>query len=343
MSATSLATVPLGRTDMTITRVGFGAWAIGGGDWSFAWGHQDDDESVAAIRYAVDAGVNWIDTAAVYGLGHSEEVVARAVAAIPDSDRPYVFTKGGLIWDPKDRRRPAARVAAPASLRRQVEGSLRRLRVERIDLYQLHWPAEDGTALEEYWQTFLDLKAEGKVRAVGLSNHSAKQLEAAEAVGHVDTLQPPFSAIHRDVAAEELPWCQEHETGVIVYSPMQAGLLTGAFTAERVHNLPEDDWRRRHPDFQGEALAANMALADAFAPIAARYGVAPAAVAVAWTLAWPGVTAAIVGARRPEQIDGWLPAASLTLDDDDLTAVADAIEATGAGTGPADPRHEGDR
>lgn len=338
MSATSFVTVPLGRTDMAITRVGFGAWAIGGGDWSFAWGHQDDDESIAAIRYAVDAGVNWIDTASVYGLGHSEEVVARAVKAIPEPDRPYVFTKGGMIWDPDNRRRPAARVAAPASLRHQVEESLRRLQVERIDLYQLHWPAEDGTTLEAYWQTFLDLKAEGKVRAVGLSNHSAKQLDAAEAVGHVDTLQPPFSAIHRDAAAEELPWCQEHGTGVIVYSPMQAGLLTGAFSPERVQSLPEDDWRRRNPDFQGEALTANLALAAALRPIAARHGIAPAAVAVAWTLAWPGVTAAIVGARRAEQIDGWLPAAGLTLDDNDLTAIADAIAVNGAGTGPADPR-----
>jgi aryl-alcohol dehydrogenase-like predicted oxidoreductase len=334
---TTLPTVPLGRTDMTITRVGFGAWAIGGGDWSFAWGEQDDDESVAAIRHAVESGVNWVDTAAVYGLGHSEEVVARALQDLPEADRPYVFTKGGLSWDDHDRRRPAARVGAPASLRREVEASLRRLGVERIDLYQLHWPAEDGTSLEDYWQTFVDLKAEGKVRAVGLSNHHAKQLEAADAIGHVDTLQPPFSAIHRDVAAEELPWCEENGTGVIVYSPMQAGLLTGAFSEARVSRLPEDDWRRRSPDFQGDALAANLSLADALRPIADRHGVTQAAAAVAWTLAWPGVTGAIVGARRPDQVDGWMAAATLTLTDADLDEVARAIAATGAGSGPARP------
>jgi aryl-alcohol dehydrogenase-like predicted oxidoreductase len=322
---------------MRITRVGFGAWAVGGGDWSFAWGDQDDDESVAAIRHAVEAGVNWIDTAAVYGLGHSEEVVARALRDLPAPDRPYVFTKGGLIWDDADRRRPAARVGDPASLRREVEASLRRLGVDRIDLYQLHWPAEDGTTLEEYWQTFLDLKAEGKVRAVGLSNHHAKQLEAAESLGHVDTLQPPFSAIHRDVAAEELPWCQENGTGVIVYSPMQAGLLTGAFNDARVQALPDDDWRRRNADFQGDALAANLALAQALGPIAERHGVTRAAVAVAWTLAWPGVTGAIVGGRRPNQVDGWLPAARLALTAADLAEVAGALATTGAGSGPTRP------
>src|SRR3984885_11497840 len=217
MMAASLPTARLGRTDMHLTRVGFGAWAIGGGGWAFAWGSQDDGESITAIRAAVESGVNWIDTAAVYGLGHSEEVVAAALAGLPEADRPYVFTKGGLVWDPADRTAAPRRVGAPASLRAEVEASLRRLRGDRIDLYQMHWPAEDGTPLEEYWQVLLDLKAEGKVRAVGLSNHNVEQLTRAEALGHVDTLQPPFSAIERSAAEAVLPWCAEHNTGVIVY------------------------------------------------------------------------------------------------------------------------------
>src|SRR6202167_5524126 len=210
MMAASLPTARLGRTDMHLTRVGFGAWAIGGGGWAYAWGNQDDAASIAAIRHAVESGVNWIDTAAVYGLGHSEEVVASALAGLAEPDRPYVFTKGGLVWDPADRSAAPRRVGAPASIRTEVEASLRRLGVERIDLYQMHWPAEDGTPLETYWQALLDLKRAGKVRAVGLSNHNAGQLAAAEALGHVDTLQPPFSAIKRDVAAAELPWCDMH-------------------------------------------------------------------------------------------------------------------------------------
>src|ERR1700744_4939525 len=228
---TSLPTTRLGRTGMQVTRTGFGAWAIGGGDWAFAWGNQDDAASLAAIRHAVEYGVNWIDTAAVYGLGHSEEVVAAALAGLPEADRPHVFTKGGLVWDPADRSAAPRRVGAPASLRTEVEGSLRRLRVERIDLYQMHWPAQDGTPVEEYWQVFTDLKREGKIRAAGLSNHDIFQLEAAEQFGAVDAIQPPFSLIHRDAAGDVLLWAREHETGVIVYSPMASGLLTGAFTA----------------------------------------------------------------------------------------------------------------
>ncbi len=301
-------TVPLGRTDLRITRAGFGAWAIGGGGWSFGWGEQDDSASVAAIRRAIERGVNWIDTAAVYGLGHSEEIVARALRDLPRESRPYVFTKCGLVWDPQDRLAPPRRVGAPASIRREVEASLRRLEVERIDLYQMHWPADDGTPVEEYWQVLLDLKKEGKVRYVGLSNHDADQLRLAELVGHVDTLQPPFSAIHRDAAERILPWCKHHDTGVIVYSPMQSGLLTGRFTAERAAALSPDDWRSRVPDFTGERLTRNLALADALKPIAARHETTVAAVAVAWTLAWPGVSGAIVGARSPEQIDGWIDA-----------------------------------
>jgi aryl-alcohol dehydrogenase-like predicted oxidoreductase len=334
---TSLPTARLGWTDMYLSRVGFGAWAIGGGGWAYAWGGQDDSESIAAIRAAVESGVNWIDTAAVYGLGHSEEVVAAALAGLPDADRPYVFTKGGLVWDPADRSAAPRRAGTPASIRAEVEASLRRLKVERIDLYQMHWPAEDGTAVEDYWQVFTDLKREGKIRAAGLSNHSIGQLEAAEEIGSVDAVQPPFSLIHRDAADDVLLWAREHETGVIVYSPMASGLLTGAFTAGRAARLEPGDWRAGHPDFTEPALSANLALADALRPIAARHGVTPAAVAIAWTLSFPRVTGAIVGARSPGQVQGWLPAAHLELKDDDLADIATAIAATGAGTGPASP------
>jgi aryl-alcohol dehydrogenase-like predicted oxidoreductase len=322
---------------MEITPVGFGAWAIGGAGWAFGWSSQDDAESVAAIRHAVERGINWIDTAAVYGLGHSEEIVGRALREIAERERPYVFTKCGLVWDEKDRTSLPRRVGDAPSLRREVEASLRRLGVERIDLYQMHRPAEDGTPVEQYWQTLLELKAEGKVRSVGLSNHNVEQLAAAERLGHVETLQPPFSAITRQAAAAELPWCAAHGTGAIVYSPMQAGLLTGTFTLERAARLPADDWRSRSPEFRGERLGRNLALAAALVPIAERHGTSVGAIAVAWTLAWPGVTGAIVGARRPSQIDGWLPAAGLELSKADLEEVASAIERTGAGFGPTRP------
>jgi aryl-alcohol dehydrogenase-like predicted oxidoreductase len=325
----------LGATDMEITRVGFGAWAIGGGDWSYAWGAQDDAESVAAIRTAVDAGVNWIDTAAVYGLGHSEEVVAKALAEIPEADRPLVFTKCGLVWDEGDRSSEPRRVMERASVRREVDASLRRLGVERIDLYQVHWPPADGTPIEDYWGTMVELREEGKVRAIGLSNHDAEQLEAAERVGHVDAIQPPFSAIARS-AAPAIAWAAAHDTGVIVYSPMQSGLLTGAFSRARVESLPEDDWRRSDREFTTH-LERNLALADALRPVAKRHDTTLAAVAVAWTLAWDGVTGAIVGGRRPQQVEGWLPAARLELSDLDLDEIAAAIERTGAGSGPVSP------
>ncbi|MCK2236811.1 MULTISPECIES: aldo/keto reductase [unclassified Crossiella] len=319
-------------------RRGLGSITVGPDEQaSAAWGAQDDADSIAAIRHAITAGVNWIDTAAVYGLGHSEEVVAAALRDIPESERPYVFTKCGMVWDPANPAEEPARAGAPDSIRREVEQSLRRLGVERIDLYQMHWPADDGASVEDYWQTLLDLKAEGKIRAAGLSNHSAEQLTLAEKLGHVDTLQPPFSAIRRGVGAAELPWCAEHNTGVIVYSPMQAGLLTGAFSTERAAALPADDWRSRSADFTGAGLTANLALAQALRPVAQRHGVSPGAVAVAWTLSWPGVTGAIVGARNPAQIDGWLPAGSLELTAADLAEITAAIQRTGAGSGPAQP------
>jgi aryl-alcohol dehydrogenase-like predicted oxidoreductase len=322
---------------MQITRVGFGAWAIGGGDWTYGWGSQDDTASIGAIRHAVERGINWIDTAAVYGLGHSEEVVARALRDIPASDRPYVFTKCGLVWDERDRSKPPRRVGHAASIRRELEGSLRRLGVDRIDLYQMHWPAEDGTPLEDYWETLLEIKREGKARAVGLSNHGVSRLEAAAPLGHVDTLQPPFSAISREAGAAELPWCARHRTGAIVYSPMQSGLLSGGFTTERAAKLPANDWRSRSKDFTGDGLRRNLALADALRPVAERRGTSVAAVAVAWTLAWEGVTGAIVGARGPGQVDGWLAAAALELTAEDLGEIASAIQRTGAGQGPVRP------
>ncbi len=326
----------LGTTDMAITRTGFGAWAIGGGGWAAGWGAQDDSDSVAAIRRAVDAGINWIDTASVYGLGHSEEVVGRTIAGMASSERPFIFTKCGMVWNDDDPMETPKRVGDPESLKAQTEASLRRLGVEVIDLMQIHWPSND-VPLADYWGAMCDLKAAGKVRAIGLSNHDISQLEEAESIGHVDTLQPPFSAIRRDTAAELLPWARANETGVICYSPMQAGLLTGRFTEERAASLPDDDWRRGSSNFNGAALKANLALAEALKPMAERHGVSQAAVAVAWVLAWPGLTGAIVGARKPEQIDGWIAAASLDLDDDDLDAIADAIEKTGAGSGPKRP------
>jgi aryl-alcohol dehydrogenase-like predicted oxidoreductase len=327
------ATRPLGVTGMVISRVGFGAWAIGGPDWAVGWGAQDDADSIRAIRHAVERGVNWIDTAAIYGLGHSEEVVARAVAGIPARERPYLFTKCGQVWDPDDRN-SKIRVGRADSIRREVEASLQRLRVDVIDLYQMHWPAEDGATLEEYWSALIDLKREGKVRAIGLSNHDAAQLEAAERLGHVDTLQPPLSALQRSAIARELPWCEAHDTGVIVYSPMQSGLLSGGFSAKRVAALASDDWRSRHPDFTGDALRRNLLVAEAMKPVAQRHGVSPAAVAVAWALAVPAVTGAIVGARSPAQVDGWLAGAAITLEADDLAEIAAAIQVSGAGAGP---------
>lgn len=327
----------LGRTDMSITPVGLGAWAIGGGDWAVGWGDQDDSKSIAAIRHAVERGINWIDTAAIYGLGHSEEVVRAALKDMPHSERPLIFTKCGLRWDENNHMAPPQNVGKPESIRAECEASLKRLGVDRIDLYQMHWPAKDGTPIADYWGALLDLKREGKVRAVGLSNHNVGQLEAAEKIGHVDTLQPPFSAIRREFAANELPWCVAHDTGVIVYSPMQSGLLTGAFTEERAKKLPANDWRSRNAEFTGDKLKANLALAATMKAVGERHGSDAASAAIAWTLAWPGVSGAIVGARSPEQVDGWIDAARLDLTQADLKEIAATIEKTGAGSGPTLP------
>jgi aryl-alcohol dehydrogenase-like predicted oxidoreductase len=331
----SLPTRRLGRTDLEITTVGFGAWAIGG-PWAFGWGGQDDADSIAAIHRAVEHGVTWVDTAAAYGLGHSEEVVGRALRELPEADRPHVFTKCGLVWDEPDPRADPRRSLAPDSIRRECEASLRRLRVERIDLYQFHWPDPD-TPVEDSWDAMLGLIDEGKVRAGGVSNFDVPLLERCEGRGHVDSLQPPFSMINRDAGADVIPWCAEHGTGTIVYSPMQSGLLTGRFTRERAESLPDDDWRRRSEEFTEPRLSRNLALQDALRPVAERHGTTPGAVAVAWTLHWPGVTGAIVGARSPEQVDGWIDAASLELTEDDRAELQAAIEGTGAGHGPLAP------
>jgi aryl-alcohol dehydrogenase-like predicted oxidoreductase len=327
----------LGTNGPEITSVGFGAWAVGGGGWSFAWGPQDDALSIAAIRHAVARGVSWIDTAAVYGLGHSEQVVGRALAEIPKSERPLVFTKCGLRWSESDPMAIAVRDSRPARVREECEASLRRLGVEAIDLYQFHWPDQTGTPLADSWGEMARLQDAGKVRFIGVSNYDRGLLEGCEKLRHVQSLQPPFSMIRRDVAASEIPWCQAHGVGVIVYSPMQSGLLTDAFSADRVAAMPQDDWRRRGPHFQEPNLGRNLALRDALRGVARRHGASVAAVAVAWTLAWPGVTGAIVGARSPEQVDGWIAAAGLRLAADDLAEIAAAIERTGAGSGPLRP------
>jgi aryl-alcohol dehydrogenase-like predicted oxidoreductase len=328
---------PLGRSGLEITTVGIGTWAVGGGGWSFGWGAQDDEHSVAAIRRGVELGINWVDTAAIYGLGHSEEVVGRALKEIPANQRPFVFTKCGLIADKAKPFETPQRNLRPESIRRECEASLQRLGVERIDLYQFHWPDDTGTPIEDSWGEMARLIKEGKVRAGGVSNFTVDLLERCERVRHVDTLQPPFSAIRRDSAADVIPWCATHGTGVIVYSPMQAGLLTDRFTAERVKRFAADDWRRGAVEFQGDNLSRNLRLRDALKPIAARHNATVAATAVAWTLAWPGVTGAIVGARSAEQVDGWIRAGEIDLTPQDLAEVAGALGETGAGSGPIAP------
>ncbi|HEY5169366.1 MAG TPA: aldo/keto reductase [Thermoleophilia bacterium] len=335
---TPLPLRPLGTSGLEMTTVGFGSWAVGGGGWSFGWGPQDDERSVQAIARAAELGINWIDTAAIYGLGHGEEVVGRAVRRLPAGSRPLVFTKCGLDWDDEDRMKPARRVVTPASVRRGAEESLRRLGLDRVDLFQIHWPDDQGNPIESAWREMLKLRDEGLARAVGVSNFGVGLLERCEALGHVDSLQPPFNLSSRETAEDLLPWADEHGTGVICYSPMKNGILTDSFTAERVARMAEDDWRKSAPNFREPALGRNLSLRDALRPIAERHGATVASVAVAWTLAWPGVTAAIVGARAPEQVDGWIGAASLKLTAADLDEIAAAVRETGAGSGPADPR-----
>jgi aryl-alcohol dehydrogenase-like predicted oxidoreductase len=330
----------LGSSDLSITTVGFGAWAAGGGDWSYGWGPQDDLDSLAAMRRALELGINWIDTAAVYGLGHSEEVVGRLLKEMPAETRPLVFTKGGLVWNEAKRMQEPVQTLAPASIRKECEASLSRLGVERIDLYQYHWPDKTGVPVEDSWGEMSRLIDAGKVRYGGVSNYSVKLLEGCEKVRHVACLQPPFSMIRRDAAGDVIPWCARHNTGVIVYSPMQAGILTDSFNTARVAQLTEHDWRRKNPNFKSPELERNIALRDGLVPIARRHGVTVAAVAIAWTLAWTGVTGAIVGARTAKQVDGWIGGADLRLSPADLEEISRIIRSTEAGEGPIRPAQE---
>jgi aryl-alcohol dehydrogenase-like predicted oxidoreductase len=316
MERTKLKTAELGKTGLEITRVGLGAWAIGGGGYDWGWGNQEDTDSVAAIHHAVELGVNWIDTAAQYGFGHSEEVVGRALREL-GPERPYVFTKAG---QPQGPNRTTVQSLRRDSLRRELEGSLQRLGVEAIDLYQIHWPSPDEE-IEEGWTTFAELKQEGLVRHIGVSNFDIAQLRRAQAIAPVETLQPPYSLVDREVEQEILPFAEREGIGVIVYSPMGSGLLTGAMTRERIATLPDDDWRKRDPRFQGPQLSHQLALVERLATAASRHDVATGAIAVAWTLRNPAVDGAIVGFRRPEQVDPIVEAANLELSQDDIAMI----------------------
>jgi aryl-alcohol dehydrogenase-like predicted oxidoreductase len=317
-----------GRTGLMISRVGFGAWAIGGGDYAFGWGAQDDAESVAAIERAVDQGINWVDTAPVYGLGRSEEVVGRALKHL-GSRRPFVFTKCSLVW--QDGQRDVRHNLEAASIRREVENSLRRLGVDAIDLMQIHWPrffdAETDGSIEEAWTELAAIKQSGKVRHVGVSNFKVDDLEHAAGIAPVETLQPPYSLLRRAIEAEILPHCLRHEIGVIVYSPMQAGLLSGRMTRERVALLPNDDWRTRTPEFQEPRLSKNLGFVEVLRAVGNRHGKSAGEVAVAWTLRNPAVTAAIVGFRRPAQVDGLVGAGTLRLTDQDVEEIGAGLAA----------------
>jgi aryl-alcohol dehydrogenase-like predicted oxidoreductase len=302
----------LGNSDMELTPVGVGAWAMGGGGWAFAWGAQDDDESIEAIHEALDRGVNWIDTAAVYGLGHSEEVVARALQG--RSNKPYVFTKCERNWDEN---RQIYKSLKADSIRRECEASLRRLKVDVIDLYQIHWP-EPEEDIEEGWATLAKLKEEGKVRHIGLSNFNAKQMERVRPIAPITSLQPPYSAISPEIEDEILPYCRQHNIGVIVYSPMKSGLLTGKMTKERVASMPDDDFRKRALAFQEPNLSRNLELADLMKRVGERHGRNAGEVAIAWTLRHPAVTAAIVGMRSADQAKGVLGALEFRLSDEEI-------------------------
>jgi aryl-alcohol dehydrogenase-like predicted oxidoreductase len=310
-----MQTKRLGNSDMELTPVGVGAWAMGGAGWAFAWGPQDDDESIAAIQYALDHGVNWIDTAAVYGLGHSEEVVAKAIAG--RSPKPYVFTKCERTWNEKGEIKG---VLKADSIKRECEASLRRLKTDTIDLYQIHWP-EPNEDVEEAWGALNDLKKQGKVRWIGVSNFSVSHLERCLAIGPVTSLQPPYSAISPEVETDILPFCLKHNIGVIVYSPMKSGLLTGTMTKDRVENFPQDDFRKRALNFQEPHLSRNLALADLMKQIGARHGRSAGEVAIAWTLRNPAVTGAIVGMRSAEQAKGVLGAMDFRLSAEEIDQI----------------------
>jgi aryl-alcohol dehydrogenase-like predicted oxidoreductase len=318
-----METRPLGNSDLFITPIGFGAWAIGGGGWAFGWGPQDDEQSIAAIREALDAGVNWIDTAAVYGLGHSEQVVARALEGV--KQRPYVFTKCSMVWGANGN---IGHSLQAESVRQECENSLRRLKVEQIDLYQIHWPIP-AADIEEGWTTLAKLKEEGKVRNIGVSNFNVAQMRRVEAITPITSLQPPYSLIRRDVEAEILPFAAREQIGVIAYSPMGSGLLTGAMTRERIAALPADDWRRDNPDFQEPWLSRNLELVRLLRRIGVKHGRTPAQVAVAWVLHNPVVTGAILGARRPGQLVELIPATEFQLEPAEVTQIESFAASSG--------------
>lgn len=321
LSSSGLTTRVLGNSDMQLTAIGFGAWAIGGGDWEFAWGAQDDSESISAIERALDLGINWIDTAPIYGLGHSEAIVAKALKNT--SKKPYVFTKCGMRW--KDDR-SIYRSLKKDSVREEVESSLRRLQVDVLDLCQIHWPNPEGE-IEEGWEALATLKAEGKVRYMGLSNFNVEQIKRAQAIAPVTSLQPPYSLLNRNVEAAILPWCEQENIGVINYSPMSSGLLTGKMTAERIQAMPADDWRRKSPQFREPKLSRNLRLVELLREIAQTHDIEPGVVAIAWTLRHPAITAAIVGARRPDQVDGTISAATFRLSQDEVTKIDEFVRA----------------
>jgi aryl-alcohol dehydrogenase-like predicted oxidoreductase len=310
-----LATTAFGRTGMEITRVGFGAWAIGGADYDWGWGSQDDDDSIAAIHRALDLGVNWVDTAAQYGFGHSEAVVGRAIAGL--HERPYVFTKGG---QPEGPNRTTTQSLKRDSLRRELEGSLSRLGLDAVDLYQIHWPTPDAE-IEEGWSTLVELKEEGLARHIGVSNFSVEQLRRAQAIAPVETLQPSYSLISRGVEEDVLPYAEREGIGVIVYSPMGSGLLTGAMTRDRISSLPDDDWRKHDARFQEPRLSDALSIVERLRVVAERHGVSVGAASVAWTLRTAAVNGAIVGFRRPGQVDPILAAANLELGDEDVATI----------------------
>lgn len=319
-----MRTRPLGSSDLAITPLGFGAWAIGGGGWAFGWGDQDDADSIAAIREGLDLGLNWIDTAAVYGLGRSETVVARALADLPPSRRPLVFTKCGRVWDEN---RQVGKCLEARSVRAECEASLRRLGVERIDLLQVHWPEPDEQ-VEEGWTELARLQAEGKVRAIGVSNFSVAQMERARAIAPIVSLQPPFSMLRRDAETSILPFCRAHGIGVLAYSPMASGLLTGTWSPERLAGLAEDDWRKaKNPLFQEPSFSRALGLVETLRAIGTPRGLSPGAVALAWVLANPAVTGAIVGARRPGQLGELAAAADVPLSAEDLARIDAALAA----------------
>lgn len=310
-----MQTKRLGNSDLDITPLGVGAWAIGGGGWAFAWGSQDDNDSIQAIRAALDAGINWIDTAAVYGLGHSEEIVAKALEGV--AKKPYVFTKCERRWDET---RTIYKSLKRDSIREECENSLRRLKLDVIDLYQIHWPEPDED-IEEGWETLAQLKAEGKVRWIGVSNFNVTQLKRAQAIAPITSLQPPYSLISPEIEEEILPYCQQQNIGTIVYSPMKSGLLTGKMTRERIAAMPDDDFRKRTPHFQEPKLSQNLALVELLREIGSKHGRTPGEVAIAWTLRHPAVTAAIVGLRSEAQLAGVIGAAEFRLSKEELASI----------------------